>query len=175
MKLFYKRMILLFFLIIIAAMWITPYETFSIPVYDEGKPTYNIGDILHMPYYAVPFEQYAKVENPVRISIEDINKHYPESILFFYINSRPIDELIPNIERIRYSVDEYIKKNSNKFQHDIDMVSNEKTLTVHLRSGDKGIIDESYFNILKELSKDYDNIFILTGIHSASVDKDDWN
>uniref|UniRef100_A0A6C0D3P5 Uncharacterized protein n=1 Tax=viral metagenome TaxID=1070528 RepID=A0A6C0D3P5_9ZZZZ len=60
----------------------------------------------------------------------------------------------------------YIEKNkTNEIIHDL-LISNQcNTLYVHLRSGDKGVVDEYYINTIANLSVKYEKIIILCGVH----------
>lgn len=151
------------------------YDSFDVKIHDENKPTYNIGDILNMPSYFAPgwevinsvelikFADKITFENNYNINIY-IEK-YPNSILYNYYTSRPTDEMIPNVERIISSTDEFIKNNHYKLNKYMNIVSNNNTLTVHIRSGDKGVIEDDYIEIIKKLSNQYERIFVLSGIH----------
>ena len=138
-------------------------ESFDIPVYDSEQATYNIGDILNTPWYWTGWNWPIKKLRPDHQNAVD---HHKDSIGNIYFTSRPEDEDIPNEERIRESTDEYIKQNGENFQHLIDIVSNEKTLTAHIRSGDSGVLPNSIIEKIREISLDYDKVFILSGVHS---------
>ena len=77
-------------------------------------------------------------------------------------NDNNIDESepIPNINRIRESVDLYIENNYNNLDHLIKKVKDTNSLCVHLRSGDKGIVEDSFIESINTLSNKYDNNFI---------------
>ena len=45
-------------------------------------------------------------------------------------------------------------------------MNDNKTLCIHLRSGDKGIVEDLYIEKINTLSDKYNKIIILTGIHS---------
>jgi hypothetical protein len=128
---------------------------------------YNIGDLLNMPSYWAGWNR-----NPH--DTQDVYNHYKEmcikfinSILNNYCNLRTDEtEPIPNIGRIRDSVDLYIKNNYNYLDNLIKKVQDPKTLCVHLRSGDKGIVEDSFINTINTLSNNYNKIIIFAGIHS---------
>jgi len=158
-----RLLIIILLILVLLLMIIRGNESFDIPVYDSEQATYNIGDILNTPWYWTGGNWPIKKLRPDHQNAVD---HHKGSIGNIYFSSRPEDEDIPNEDRIRESTDEYIKRNGEKFQHLIDIVSNEKTLTAHIRSGDSGVIDEGTVEKIKGLASDYDKIFILSGIHS---------
>lgn len=163
--------LLLLILLIIFVHYFTQ-ETFDLKIFSENKPTYNIGDILNIPsYYSPKWDGWDVVYDVSLLHfrkphhLEDYMNTYPNSIVYNYFISRPPDEKIPNPERIITSVDKYINENGNKFEDLIEKVSNNNTLTVHLRSGDKRIVEDLYIEIIKKLSENYEYIIILSGIH----------
>jgi hypothetical protein len=120
---------------------------------------------LNTPYYWTGGNPLIKTLRPDHQHAVD---YYTESIGHIYFSSRPPDEDIPNEKRLCESVDEYFNRNSNKFSDLIDKVSRKDTLTVHVRSGDRGVIVEHIVDIITSVSKNYDKIFILSGVHSDS-------
>jgi len=148
-------------------------EPFDIPVYDSNDTLYNIGDLLNMPYFWAgwkPINNLDEEQNSDNVKnlpkLLENNKH---SILYNYYTTRPYDEVIPNVDRIRRSVDQYIDENKSNdaLQESINIVSHDKTLTVHIRSGDKSF--EIYFiDIMNKVSENYDKIVILSGVHATA-------
>lgn len=171
--------LIIFLIMIICAILLYLYfnlvDSFDVKVYDENKPTYNIGDLFNMLSYVTP--EWPVVNNDENlVSIRDhsnsIQKYldsYPNSILYNYYTSRPKDEPIPNVERIITSTDEFIKNNHDNLNEYMNIVSNNNTLTVHIRSGDKGVIEDEYVEIIKKLSNHYERIFVLSGIHKDKL------
>ena len=65
-------------------------------------------------------------------------------------------------------VDLFIKNNNVSIL--INKVNNNNILCVHLRSGDKGIVEDEYINKINILANKYKKIIILSGIHSDETD-----
>jgi uncharacterized protein YlzI (FlbEa/FlbD family) len=170
-----NKVIIIFLIILLLKVFLYDFrELFEIKIYDQNKPTYNIGDIFNMPSYFYPGWDFLNDVSLVKFrqpyTLDNYMNAYPNSVVYNYYSSRPVDETIPNVERIKSSVDKYINENSNKFSELIEQVSNNTTLTVHIRSGDKGLVEDSYIEIIKKLSEKYETIFILSGIHADLVD-----
>jgi hypothetical protein len=128
---------------------------------------YNIGDLLNMPSYWAGWGRNPHNNEHGYNIFKDACKKFDNSIFYNYCNSR-IDESepIPNINRIRESVDLYIENNYNNLDRLIKKVKDPNTLCVHLRSGDKGIVEDSFIESINTLSNKYDKIIIFAGIHS---------
>jgi hypothetical protein len=141
------------------------YESFEITIYDSNEYVYNIGDLLNMQYFCSGWEKNEHV------NYKKVATKYTNSILYYYNLSRPDSEDIPNIERLRNATDRYIDMNIDNLTNLINLVSNKNTLTVHVRSGDKGIIEDSYIETINRISTNYDKIVILSGIHSDTNHK----
>jgi uncharacterized protein YlzI (FlbEa/FlbD family) len=170
-----NKLIIIFLIILLLLVFLHEFrELFEIKIYDENKPTYNIGDLFNMPSYFYPgwdvLNDVSLVKFRKPYTLDNYMNAYPNSVVYNYYSSRPIDENIPNVKRIRSSVDQYINENSNKFSGLIAKVANNNTLTVHIRSGDKGVVENSYIEVIKKISEKYETIFILSGIHADLVD-----
>ena len=143
-------------------------ENIEFKIFDESKETYNIGDLLNMPYF------WANANNNPHLNANTYNLfkktalQYKNNILGIYNNYR-IDENepIPNVEKIRLSVDNYIENNqtNNILNNLILSCNDDNTLVVHLRSGDFGIVEDFYIDSIVNLSAKYEKIIILCGIH----------
>lgn len=130
-------------------------------IFDENKPSYNIGDLLNIPYFFYEWKRNPHANNELYELFLKTAEYYKNSILNIYKTSRDYNdknELIPNIDRIRFSVDVYNDNN------DIEVCND--TLYVHIRTGDKGVIENSYIKKIKYLSEKYSKIVILAGIHN---------
>lgn len=93
---------------------------------------------------------------------------YENNVLGIYDKYRTDEnEPIPNIQKIRDSVDKYIECNNSdeKLNDILEMCQNNDVLFVHLRSGDRGIASSNFLNKIENLSKKYRKIVILCGIH----------
>ena len=138
-------------------------------LFDDNKSSYNIGDLLNMPYFFAnwnntPHDTDATYNNYERTALE-----YEDTILGIYNKSRsdPL-EPIPNVSRIHSSVDTYIEKNiatNSNLQHILEKCNDDTVLFVHLRSGDYGLVEDGFINIIHKLSVNYKQIVILCGIH----------
>jgi hypothetical protein len=97
------------------------------------------------------------------------SQQYSNNILGLYNSSRTDEnEAIPNVERIRNSVDKFIDINTDNvnLQNNIDLCLDD-TLFVHLRSGDKGIVEDEFIDNIISIYKNnnFQKIVILCGIH----------
>jgi hypothetical protein len=172
---FYKKRFFLLIIIFLFSIILTNIfliERFEFNIYDKDKPIYNIGDLMDMPYYWYP-DWCKEYDTPEKVdeyhaSILEKSKQYPNSILYNYYMSNPFDnhEIRPNVEKIRSAVDKYIQDNHDTLSQIKNTIEDDKTLTIHVRSGDKGVIEEEYKKNIKDISKEYDNVIILSGIHS---------
>lgn len=132
-----------------------------IKIFDENKPSYNLGDLLNMPYFFYGWKRSPHANNELYDLFLKTADYYKNSILNIYKKSREYNnknELIPNIDRIRFSVDVYNDNNN------VEVCDN--SLYVHIRTGDKGVIENSYIKQIKYLSEKYSKIVILAGIHN---------
>ena len=162
-----KFILSIFLVIIIFVVSFIPYEEFEVPIYDgiEGN-VYNLGDKLNIASYSSASWPPTKISD-FFIEEKEINTIYKYSVYYYFYHLVDENEYVPNMPRTIYAVDEYIK-NHNTFQDLIDTVSNPKTLTVHIRTGDKGVIEDSYVEMVKNISDQYDDIFILSGVHAET-------
>jgi len=97
-----------------------------------------------------------------------ISEIYKDSIFSNYWNSRPENESIPHIPRIIDSVQQYVNKTNNKYTDIYDIVRKDTTLCVHIRSGDLDVTMD-YKNVIKKMSKCFDTVIILGGVHFDQV------
>jgi hypothetical protein len=141
----------------------------DIKIYDLdkkfGKTGYNISDLLNMPYYWANWNQNPHDHQHYYDIACNTAKNNPETILGKYYSSRPNDEGIPNLNRLSNVIDDYINDNKIKNLDIINIIENTNTLTVHLRSGDFGFVSENYVNTIYNLSKKFDKVILLPGLH----------
>jgi len=185
MKKIYILTIIFLISILISSLFIESFNSYEIVVYDENKPTYNIGDLTLMPflyalyvdYWREKNEKYNENKDQFIIEYIDNNKKYydsfPNSIFANYIKlleeKSKIDLKsieLPNIELIQRATDQYYHENKNKINDFFNKINNEKTLFVHVRSGDKGHISDDFINIIHSLKNEYEKIILLCGIHN---------
>ena len=145
-------------------------DKFEIPIYytseNNNLNLYNIGDLLNMPSFWV--EEWKR--NPHKD--EKLYKQYlysasefKNSILYYYSTLRTDEnEPIPNIQKIEDATELYIK--NNNCNDLINKVNDINVLCIHLRSGDKGIVENEYIDKINILVSKYNKIIILCGIHT---------
>jgi hypothetical protein len=135
-----------------------------IKIFDKNKPRYNIGDLLNMPSFFANWNNNPHANESAYYIYNLTADYYKGSILNIYKTTRENEDLsesIPNIDRLRLSVDTF-KINNNINNTDI----NKNSLYIHLRSGDKGVVEPLFIRYIKYLSSKYQKIVILLGIHS---------
>lgn len=143
-------------------------DNFVIPIYDNNNVTtngYNIGDLLNMPSFWAGWNRNPHNNQAGYDIFLNVAKNYPNTIVYYYSQLRDDEsEPIPNMAKIEEAVDLYIK--NNDLSNIINIVNNDETLCVHLRSGDKGIVEDHYIDKINILADKYNKIIILSGIHS---------
>lgn len=163
-------------------------------IFDENKEEYNLGDLLNMPYFFFEWNNTPHANEEFFDIYNKISLYYNNNILGIYESSR-IDknEPIPNVQRIRDSVNKYYEKNislQNIFYQEtlidkknemkntkntidtyilFSLCSDKNALFVHLRSGDKGVINDDFIKKIQELSFVYNKIIILCGMHKCTA------
>lgn len=153
-------------------------------VYDENKPTYNIGDLTRMPFFfETPLlDINVYIENKNKYIINYINQSkiyqdsYPDSIFSNYIklldekiNKKESNIEIPDIELLQKATDIYYDNNKARIDAFLNTINNDKTLFVHIRSGDKGNVDDLFIDTLQTLESKYEKIVLLSGVHNADI------
>ncbi len=140
-------------------------------IFDESKESYIIGDLLNMPKFFADWNSNPHNNDYMYDLFIKTSLQYKDNILGIYEDLR-IDknESIPNVSKIQLSVDTYISRNESNiiFKNLLSSCDNNRALFVHLRSGDKGIVEDTFINTIIDLSINYDKIIILCGIHQNS-------
>jgi hypothetical protein len=131
---------------------------------DTRAAGYNIGDLLNMPHlsgcwYANPHNTPEDVERMYLLA-----KHYPDSVLSYYAEHRPKEEMIPFIPRIIGAVKKYIDHNTEKLKEIKEKIQDIDNICVHVRSGDKSV-ERQFIELIEKLSKKYNNVYLLSGVH----------
>ena len=169
-------MVVIYLLLILILIYIYIYfietflvdDNFDIPIYDNNDINmngYNIGDLLNMPSFWVGWNRNPHHNQDKYDAFLNVSKNYPNTIVYYYFKLRNDNtEPIPNMEKIEEAIKLYII--NNDVSNIINKVNDDNTLCVHLRSGDKGIVDDDYINKINDLSNKYNKIIILCGIHS---------
>lgn len=139
-------------------------EVFNLLLNDEDKNSdsiYNIGNLLNIPYYYTDISckwnlSKTKVDNK-RIPFENsFVKYYYDS----FIEGK---DVVPDPVSINNSFNNFISyKKMNYYE---EVFNKDDVLVVHLRTGDLGDAGDYYKKIL-QLSKNFNKIFILVGIHN---------
>jgi hypothetical protein len=163
-------MIIILILLYIIFLYYTLKEFFiEIKIYDQTNNSniiggYNLGDLLNMPYY---FAGWTNNPHQAYNLYKEATPSFPNSILYYYSTLRTDEnEPIPNLQKIIDAIDMYINNNIDKLDNIINKVNDPNVLCIHLRSGDKGIIEDDFVNKINYLSSKYSKIIILTGVHS---------
>jgi len=132
---------------------------------DRRDAGYNIGDLLNMPSLIGLWNQNPHHTDEHLYRMYLVGSFFKNSIVNKYCAQRYNDEeIVPNIPRIRASVMEYVEENKSKLKDAFDMVQHETTLCVHVRNGDLETETE-YIELIKKLSKSYETVILLSGIH----------
>jgi len=131
------------------------------------KESYRIGDLLNMPHFWAGWNNTPHADEKIFNLFKNVSFLYRDNILGIYDKLRKDEsEPIPNIENLRQSADIYLNKNKDI----LNKYNLETSLFVHLRSGDKGIVEDLFVQAIIDLSKKYSNIIILCGIHKNPIE-----
>ena len=131
--------------------------------------TYSIGDILNFPRLHEPLRKKSYHRNPhfAYDQYETGCSMFVPSIVSYYCQLRTdVTEIIPNITKLRQAAGTYCNKYRNNIK-ELSSVQSPGTLCIHLRSGDKGLIQPEYLSVIKSLSFNFSTIFILSGVHNT--------
>lgn len=128
----------------------------------DSKDHYSLGDKLNAPLF---FDRtWIGVDE--MYSKKSLTK-FCGSIGHLYHSFRPYGEDIPNIKRLKQSVELYMNLNNNKkFYNLIKLVENPRTLCIHVRSGDKGIVSDEYLYSIRKAVNDFENVLVICGLHN---------
>ena len=126
---------------------------------------YNAGYLLGIKYLLVETVLDHPLENfNIPYNIDTITKMLPNSIVsrYFVGVSESRENIFPSVKRINDCVHDY------DGQHDIgllNLVLDENTLVVHVRSGDFGVISEEFATKVVDLSFKFKKTVLFCGIH----------
>lgn len=186
MKKIYILIIIFLISIIVSSFIMECFDSSEIVVYDENKPTYNIGDLTLTAFYNIVDKDFVShrekyKENKDEFIIDYINNNkkyfdvYPNSIFVNYIKfleEKSKTDLksieLPNIELIRKATDQYCDENKNVDEF-FNKINNQKTLFVHVRSGDKGHVSDDFIDNIHSLENEYEKIILLCGVHNETM------
>jgi hypothetical protein len=132
-------------------------------VNDTIKAGYNIGDLLNIPslsgfWDALPHNSQEELERMYMVG-----NAYVDSILYYYIELRPHDEIIPYLYRVQGATDKFIQ-NSSVAKELVRVVDSNDVLCVHIRSGDKEV-ERSFLDLIVEMSREFNFVYIFSGLH----------
>lgn len=135
---------------------------------DTRSAGYNIGDLLNIPHLA-GFWQATPHNSPEDLSrLYTIGEYYKRSMLSYYIEARPYDEVVPSIYRIKGALERCIcnrtKEEEDELLPFIDVVQDQNTLCVHIRCGDK-IVEAEFIALIQDFAKKITRVFIFSGLH----------
>jgi hypothetical protein len=138
-------------------------------VFDEGRVSYTIGDTLNMPYFFAKWNNTPHYDDFCYQSFKRAAIQYQNNILGIYASLRTDDdEPIPNVEKIVQACDLYLEQNINQdadLKSKSEMWDDEDTLYIHLRSGDKGVVEDCFIETIVEMSSKYNRLIVMCGIH----------
>lgn len=137
-------------------------------VFDEGRVSYSIGDILNMPYFHAGWNNTPHCDDFCYQSFKTAASQYQNNIVGIYASLRSDDEPIPNVEKILQACDLYLEENINQdtnLKSKSEMWDDEDTLYIHLRSGDLGVVGVGFIETIVELSSKYNRLIVMCGIH----------
>ena len=127
---------------------------------EQRRIGYNIGDLFNMDLVELDPEPTGSD------ALYETSRVFNGSIVDFYCQQKPIDECVPNIQRICNATQKYLDTNYSRLERIINFVKKDACLCVHLKLGDHlhpG--DQPFMGVIKQLSKQYRYVLILSGIH----------
>mmetsp|Transcript_12661 Transcript_12661/g.30911 ORF Transcript_12661/g.30911 Transcript_12661/m.30911 type:complete len:347 (+) Transcript_12661:378-1418(+) len=143
---------------------------------------YNIGDLMNMPSYlldngfprsgweySLTSGREAAVSIPDSIigiygRLENFEKCYTLLVNNITQNRRPC-AIFPIIRTLKQSVAVWGMMNAKK-SGEVNARLGEDVLLVHIRSGDKGRIEKSYFSAIQSVSKLFKKTIVISGVHT---------
>ena len=131
-----------------------------------NKYGYNLGDFLNAPYYMGLWKQTPHHSDELLERLNNMAKNYPKTILGLYCNQRPNNENVPSVSRLKNATELFLQNNMENFKEIYDMVVDDTTLCVHLRTGDYGLVSDFFINVIYQLSLKYKKVILFTGIHA---------
>jgi len=131
-----------------------------------NKYGYNLGDFLNAPYYMGLWKQNPHNSEELLERLNKMAQNYPKTILGLYCDARPNNENIPSIPRLKYATNLFLKNNMDDIKEIYQVVTDDTTLCVHLRTGDYGLVSEFFMNIIYHLSLKYKKVILFTGVHA---------
>lgn len=124
---------------------------------EQRRIGYNIGDLLGMPYFIDDVDE----KNEEVSSLKETASVFKGSIVDYYYQSYRGLVSGPDTAQICEATQKYLDANYTRLERIVMFVLKESCLCVHLRLGDQ----QPYINVIKQLSKQYRYVLILSGIH----------
>eukprot|EP00121_Abeoforma_whisleri_P001595 Awhi_evm1s1424 len=117
------------------------------------------------------FEAYEELEKNYTVLVNKNSTKKLQKLLTSkrYANFIPRCQQYPDVSLLSTVVDELGRRATKrkKLRDFVSLVQKPTTLTVHLRSGDKGTIGEGYGQIIRRMSKRFTDILFIGGVHST--------
>lgn len=137
----------------------------------EGNLRYNIGDMLNMPFYRTNCNWNLR-------DFHTLALNFPLSIMWFYYIIQDVQQTVTSHDRLPSiaSIPQHVRKAVGLYEkYHPDRKSLNRLLSfckpnilcIHVRSGDYGIAERRYMDIIKDLAPKYETCVILTGVHNG--------
>ena len=139
----------------------------------DNSRSYSLGDLLQMPriYYKYLqngnngyFPRTESETSPVVDRVLSIIKkgNWNGSILERYYSGLENGENPPNIDRLVDVIDKFIQ--TNNLHNEINFIKEQDTLVVHIRTGDRGVVDEKIVTEIYNLKQKFSKCVIVLGM-----------
>jgi Glycosyltransferase family 92 len=140
---------------------------------DYNTLRYSIGDYFNMPVFGGShvYEKFAEV------SARAVADRLPDSILAYYFNEPEPPELprippnrthYPNLQQVVNSVNRWGADHSSELAPHVVALKENRTLAVHIRSGDKKSTSPAHVNAVINISSQFSTVYLFGGIHNDS-------
>jgi hypothetical protein len=138
-------------------------ENLEIHINKQYDEVYNVGDLLCIHGVTGHWNNQHCYNN---VLFPHLLTAFPGSIFERYMQSIDKDkDILPDIPKLQSAVDSYL------LEHDIASTSigqemlRDDVLCVHIRSGDKGNVEDDFIEKVKKVAQDYKKVYLLSGIH----------
>ena len=137
---------------------------------------YNLGDKLNMPRVNhAHLSTAAAWNNPVSWYLKTFRTaltDFPDTILHYYYHQHnDHGEIPPSIARLKYAVSEYLAVNNT--EHLLNEVSQKDTRVIHLRTGDRGDMEDDASQHLARVAQGFDKHIVCLGMHNSRYHNND--
>jgi hypothetical protein len=127
---------------------------------------YNIGDLMNMPSLLSP---PAFPKHGVDVIVDAARKIAtlnPTTFIGIYHHVYNRSCPIPYVPKVIWAIEKYGRSKYRVDSASLSLVRKESTLLVHIRSGDYGVISDSYKSQIMNLSLSFDTICLIGGVHA---------